>query len=107
MQKLFLLSLVIIFSSTAMATGRISGYVKDFHTEAPLVGAKITLDGTSLSVLSDEKGFFEIAGIPPGVYSFRVVLAGYDVYQMKDIQVFAGANIPLQILLIKTSSSRS
>src|SRR5262245_12445717 len=76
----FVALLVTLSSAVAQVQGArpgravISGSVFDsLVTNAPLVGAEVTVDGTDLSAVSDTRGQFRIENVPAG----RAVLRFY------------------------------
>jgi len=44
-------------------TGTVSGTVTD-STGAPVSGADVRVDGTTIHVLTDDRGHFELTGVP-------------------------------------------
>ena len=51
--------------------GAIQGFVRDVATGEPLVGANISIRGTSQGAATNADGFFNILNVPPGDYSLR------------------------------------
>jgi len=72
------------FSQT---TGKIAGNVKDAKTNEPLPGANITITGTYLGAVSDEKGDFFVINVPPGRYQLKISIIGYESVMIKDLEV--------------------
>jgi hypothetical protein len=62
--------------STEVATVR--GTVYDSTRMAPLVGARVFLDGTQFAAKSATDGSFLIEKVPPGTYAISVVHARFD-----------------------------
>ena len=56
-------------------SGRISGRVVDAVTGAPLVGADVVVDGTSLVTATDRTGAFQFVGVPAGEVTVRHYLS--------------------------------
>jgi hypothetical protein len=54
------------------------GIVIDDITEENLSGVKLTLIGTAKGAVTDRKGRFLIAQIPPGTYTLKATLTGYE-----------------------------
>ncbi len=90
--RLFLLILFFL-STIAIAgnTGKISGKVTDSKNKEGLVGVNILLVGTSMGAVTDIEGNFSIIGVPPGTYSLRASLIGYNSTTVSNI----GVNIDL------------
>lgn len=59
----------------------VSGYIKpifNYTSSSVLEGFKVELDGTGLSALTDEKGYFEIKNVPGNkTYTIKIGKAGY------------------------------
>ena len=62
--------------TAAAQTGQISGTVSD-STGAPLTGAEVRVDGTTLHAPTDEHGKYTLANVPPGTYTVRALLLGF------------------------------
>ena len=59
-------------------TGILAGTVADSQTNAPIAAATLALNGTQLTVTSDEYGEFSLDNIPQGAYTLNVTAAGYQ-----------------------------
>ncbi len=64
-------------------SSEVRGQIVDSFRGAPVAGARVTLDGTSLSVETDETGHFVLVGAPPGDGTLVVVTPNYDVFRTK------------------------
>jgi outer membrane receptor protein involved in Fe transport len=64
--------------------GKVSGFVVEDSTGAPIEYAVITLmrikDSLRLGGITDAKGFFQVTEIPPGFFRFKVGFVGYKTY---------------------------
>ena len=60
-----------------LVTYTVSGQVIDSVTNAPLVGATVTIQGTALTATTDSNGDYIINGVPDGIHIVEVVMAGY------------------------------
>lgn len=83
----FLLCVLVPISLFAGTTGKISGRVVDKETGEPLSGANIMIEGTSLGAAADADGYYFIINIPPGLYSVRAQMIGYQVTVQKNVRV--------------------
>ena len=54
--------------SGAINSGRIEGHVVDVTTQAPIVGATVTIEGTGLSTQTGSDGRYSILNVPAGTY---------------------------------------
>src|SRR5882724_8308984 len=61
----------------AAQQGTVAGRVTDQASEQPLVGARITIVGTSLVTSSRVEGRYQIPNVPPGQVTVRASLIGY------------------------------
>jgi outer membrane receptor for ferrienterochelin and colicin len=82
---LFLFLIVLIFSQE---TGVISGFIKDSGTKEQLISVNISVVGTKLGTVSDDKGMFRITGVEAGSYKLQFDYVGYDKRIVPDIVVY-------------------
>lgn len=61
----------------AGATGRITGTVTGRADQRPILGASVTVVGTSLGAQTNEQGQFNIAGVPAGSATIRARMIGF------------------------------
>jgi len=71
-------------------TGRVEGYVRDAHTQMPLVGATVLLVGTSMGAVTNEDGRYIISDVPVGRYKVR---ASYVGYKNQELSTEVGPNV--------------
>lgn len=85
---LFLL-LIFCFSPMAMGgtTGKISGVVKDKQTGAPLPGASVVIEGTTMGAATDLSGDYFIINVPPGKYRVKAMMMGYTAVAYNEVQI--------------------
>ncbi len=76
----FLVLATPIFSQTA---GLVKGRVVEKGTNTPLIGANVSIKGTSLGSATDNEGYYEIKRVPPGSYTLRVQFIGYQTAERK------------------------
>jgi TonB family protein len=95
------LSSVLAFSAAAqegaVGTGGINGVVRNADS-IPVVGAQITIGGTSLVAESDERGEFKLAKAAAGETSIRIRRIGYRPDTVR-VNVLAGQTVPVEIKL--------
>lgn len=70
--------------------GKLRGKVTDKESGDPLVGANITLEGTSLGAATDLRGDYVVLGIPAGVYTVKVSYIGYQSVALSNVRMSAG-----------------
>jgi TonB-dependent receptor len=76
----------------AQESGQISGVVTDVATGEALIGANVTLKGTSLGASSGMDGKYVLYAVPPGVYTLVARYIGYRGEEIA-IEVKAGSKI--------------
>ncbi len=88
---LLLLSLTVLQANAQNAFLHFSGQVTDAQTKQPVNGATVTLTSkVPAGSITDEKGRFNIARIPPGEYLLKVSYIGYQPFQQS---VFLTADV--------------
>lgn len=104
---LFLIALItLVFTPSAFAqeaSGRIVGKVVDATSGAPISTVHVSVDGTSLSALSDLNGRFHLDGVPAGSHSIHARLLGYAPKTVTDLAVRDDETTPLDISLDATA----
>jgi outer membrane receptor protein involved in Fe transport len=88
---------------TSQATGTISGKIVDVSTDEALVGSNVLVLGTPYGAASDVYGRFVIQSIPPGRYTIRASLVGYQTVEVKDVSLRAGQNLRLDFKMASTA----
>ena len=61
-------------SQTPADTGTLAGVVTDRSNAAPVYGGTVSLSGETRGAVTNERGEYEIADVPPGVYNVRFVM---------------------------------
>jgi outer membrane receptor protein involved in Fe transport len=84
---LFLITILTTTAIYAGTTGKIAGKIIDASSKEELIGANITLVGTNYGAASDFEGNFFIINIPPGTYTVKASLIGYNAVTIKDVKV--------------------
>ncbi|MBX2818657.1 MAG: TonB-dependent receptor [Rhodothermaceae bacterium] len=86
----------------AQVTASISGYVED-ETEAPLPGATVYLQNTTLGATTNADGFFTIPGVTPGTYNLVASFVGFESQTKFNIQVKSVGNQLYSFTLIEAT----
>lgn len=77
--RFFLLLFLIISSSLIVAQSSvIKGFVTNAKNNNPIDFATVQILGTDKGATTDEKGYFEISDIKPGVYSIQASTLGFE-----------------------------
>jgi hypothetical protein len=77
-------------SLLAQRTGVVTGTVIDQNSQEALIGATVTVVGTSLGAATDAEGKFRIANIPTGSYNLKATLVGYKTLEKFNVNVTSG-----------------
>lgn len=79
---LFLLPVLLIAQD-----GKLRGKVTDKESGEALIGANVTIEGTSLGASSDVNGEYIILSVPPGTYTVKGSYIGYSAITISNIRV--------------------
>ncbi len=74
-------------AASATASGKIAGKVYDAKTREPLVGVNVTLENTSMGASTDVEGDYFVLSVPPGSYTVRASVVGYDPLVKREVRV--------------------
>ena len=88
-------------ASCGNASGAIAGYVRD-GSGAPQMGAAVEILGSAsqaLKVFTDDRGFYSIASLMPGIYSVKVSAPSFMPSLREKIGVRAGAKLMVNVTL--------
>ncbi|WP_397546360.1 carboxypeptidase-like regulatory domain-containing protein [Rhodothermus marinus] len=83
----------------AQNVGRIAGVVTDAATGDPLPGVNVTIEGTTLGAASDIDGQYYILNVPPGRYTVRASMIGYQPVVVENVVVHADRTTELNFAL--------
>ncbi|GLB48218.1 TonB-dependent receptor [Neptunitalea lumnitzerae] len=75
----------------------VSGYITDTNG-TPIAQANITIEGTSLGTVTNERGYFFIGGLEQGTYTIKVAYVGMET-QTKKIIVTTNTEIKVDFTL--------
>ncbi|NOZ03864.1 MAG: TonB-dependent receptor [FCB group bacterium] len=92
----FIMLPVIVLAGT---TGKLVGTVTNAETGDPLVGVNIILEGTSLGAATNSKGKYLILRVPPGVYTVKASMIGYQDVRIEGVRVRIDLTTRLDIKL--------
>ncbi len=73
----------------------IRGTVVDAVTGESLIGAVVTLDGTSFGAATNIQGIFEIRNVPPGTYTLNCSFIGYKRTMLANVRVLSDSTTTL------------
>lgn len=86
-----LFSLAVIFATAYGQPGTISGTVTDVDSGAPLIGANVLVEGTSVGASTDLDGNYSLS-IAAGTYTVLVTYVGYQSKEA-EVSVSAGGQV--------------
>ncbi|MEJ5304950.1 MAG: TonB-dependent receptor [Ignavibacteria bacterium] len=73
-----------IFAGT---TGKIAGRVTDAKTGEGIPFANVIIEGTTLGAATNLEGYYTIINVPPGVYTLRASVVGYETKIVTNVRV--------------------
>ncbi len=84
-----ILSIIVLVSQFSFAgtTGKLAGRVTAKESGEPLIGANVMIEGSVLGAATDLDGNFYILQIPPGTYSIRFSMIGYQSLVINDVRM--------------------
>jgi hypothetical protein len=88
--QLFFIYLVILLAASPVfgsTTGKIVGRAMNSETDEPLIGVNVMIEGSSLGASTDINGRFIIVNIPPGYYTVRADMMGYQSMRVQNVGV--------------------
>jgi len=92
-----------IGSLYAGTTGKITGRVIDKETGDPLPGANVVIVGTKIGTATDLDGYYFLINIPPGTYTLRASMIGYNPQEIKGVVVKADLTTEVNFYLTSTA----
>ncbi|MGQ9810599.1 MAG: TonB-dependent receptor [bacterium] len=94
-----LFATVLLESAYPGNTGKISGTVTDYETGLPLFAVNVTIQGTGLGAITNLEGFFYVINVPPGKYSVKASMMGYQSITIDNVTVNADFTTLLEFAL--------
>ncbi len=97
---------LVIFSyvnSFAQTNGKIAGAITDANDNSPLVGANILIVGTTMGAATSMDGSFYIINVPPGTYSVRIQMMGYQTVLVENVRVSVNRTVEIHRKLKETT----
>jgi hypothetical protein len=84
---LLLALLVLPGDAISGSTGKIVGHVVDAKDKTPLPGVNVMLVGTRMGAATDAKGDYFIINVPPGKYTVKASMIGYQAVEKTGVLV--------------------
>ncbi len=85
------------------STGKIQGRVTDATTGAPIAGAQVVVDNTTLGNLTNDQGFYFINEVPAGLQNVRSQFIGYRAFVVEGQRILAGQTTTMNFELEQTA----
>lgn len=99
LSMLVLLLLIAQSSIFGSVTGKIKGRVTDSETGEPIVGVNVLLEGTYLGASTDLLGDYYILQIPPGTYTIKCSIIGYQKYTIQNVRVLVDLTTTIDVAI--------
>jgi outer membrane receptor for ferrienterochelin and colicin len=90
-------------AAPGQVTGKISGRVVEKGNRESLVGANISLPGTSLGAVTDKGGEYFILRVPPGIYTLRATMVGYQEVVVRNVRVLIDHTTQISVEMSETA----
>jgi len=87
----------------AGTTGTLEGTVRDKETGEPLVGASVSIVGTSLGAATNVEGFFQVSNIEAGTYDVRITNIGYQQVNYRGVTIRPDLRTTIRIEMVQTA----
>ena len=96
------MSIVVSLPAFGQARGTISGEIVDQATRSPVVGAQVTIAGTTLGTVAGTGGRFTIPNVPAGEVTVQARFIGYSL-SSRAATVVAGQTTTVQLELTQAA----
>jgi hypothetical protein len=103
MKALTTLLSLLLLPALVVANGKLRGTVLDKETKEALVGANVSLEGTTLGGATDINGEFTVLNIPAGLYTVRATFVGYATVSISNVRINNGLTTELEFSLSSES----
>jgi TonB-dependent receptor len=100
-----LLFTTISVSLYAQSTGKISGKIIDQKTSETLIGATVSIEGTTKGVATDVEGKYILSGVAAGRYTLVIRYIGYQAKSISDVVVKAGEVTNLDVAVTPAATT--
>lgn len=102
--SIILISLLFASNIFAQSTGKITGKVTDNKSGETLIGATVTVQGTTTGSATDVDGQFLLNNLQPQKYVVVVRYLGYQSKSISDVEVKPGSVTTLNVILEAATS---
>jgi len=99
-QKTVLISVLLLLPTLLFAQrGSISGTVVEYGTGEPIIGASVSIAGTTRGVATDLDGKYTLQNIEEGVYDLLISYITYTTQTITGVEVKSGAVTRIDVVL--------
>ncbi|MFO7588421.1 MAG: TonB-dependent receptor [Gemmatimonadota bacterium] len=85
------------------SAGKIQGRVTDAATGAPVAGAQVRVEGTTLGNITNDQGFYFVNEVPAGLQNVEANFIGYRAVVVQGERILAGQTTTLNFELEQTA----
>ncbi len=85
--RYIILLLLMVHLLTAGTTGKLTGLISDKDSGEALIGCNVIVADTDLGTASNESGEYFILNIPPGLYTIKFSMIGYESLILQNVNV--------------------
>ena len=87
--RYIILLIVMIHLLTAGTTGKLTGLISDKNSGEALIGCNVIVTDTDLGTASNALGEYFILNIPPGIYTIKFSMIGYESLILQNVNVLS------------------
>ncbi|MBE3037383.1 MAG: TonB-dependent receptor, partial [Chloroflexi bacterium] len=111
MAVVLICSFAVFASSQIIQTGTLSGTVRSDDQE-PLPGVSVTIMSPALitpqlSTVTGQRGNFRFSALPPGLYTVKYEMSGFNTLMREDVRVSVGQTVTLNDTLAQATLEAS
>ena len=85
--RYIILLILMVHLLTAGTTGKLTGLISDKDSGEALIGCNVIVADTDLGTASNESGEYFILNIPPGLYTIKFSMIGYESLIIQNVNV--------------------
>lgn len=86
-KQLVLLLVLLLLPAVTLAAGKIRGKVVDKESKEALIGANVSIEGTTYGAATNVDGEYVILNVPVGTYTLKATFVGYGPVTLSNIRV--------------------
>ena len=85
--RYIILLIVMVHLLTAGTTGKLTGLISDKNSGEALIGCNVIVTDTDLGTASNALGEYFILNIPPGIYTIKFSMIGYESLILQNVNL--------------------